>query len=144
MTDNEIIKALECCRNDECSQCPLQDGVCSEKDVIKDALDLINRQKAEIERLNKRVDGQKKAMFEQQSYTAELQAENKKLSHKCDDCAGCTQWKCDCSNIKSKAIKEFVKKFENEIKDVQFTLGQTWELQCALKNVVKEMVGEGG
>ena len=56
MNDNEIIKALKCCGNDECSKCPLQDGVCSEKDIMKQALDLINRQKAEAERLNKKVE----------------------------------------------------------------------------------------
>ena len=38
--------------------------------------------------------------------------------------------------------KEFAKKFEKKIKDVQFTLGQTWEIQCALTQVLKEMVGE--
>ena len=58
MTDNEIIKALECCSDDEprfCSVCPyyLQDkdnDYCRE-DMNKDALSLINRQKAEIETL---------------------------------------------------------------------------------------------
>lgn len=42
-------------------------------------LDLVNQQKAEIER----------------------------LSHKCEDCAGCAQWKCDCSIIESEAVKKF-------------------------------------
>ncbi len=55
MTDNEIVKALECCGNDECSKCPLQDGVCSEKDVMKNAIDLINRLQAENEMLKKEV-----------------------------------------------------------------------------------------
>ncbi len=56
MTDNEIIKALECCLADKmmCEQCPIQDECISHPlDAIsaKYALDLINRQKAEIERL---------------------------------------------------------------------------------------------
>lgn len=58
MTDNEIIRALECCSDEElpfCSVCPyyLQDkdnDYCRE-DMNKDALSLINRQKAEIETL---------------------------------------------------------------------------------------------
>lgn len=57
MKDNEIIKALECCnRNGSCSKCPY-DRIRfeSERDcaseMTADALDLINRQKAEIERL---------------------------------------------------------------------------------------------
>lgn len=41
------------------------------------------------------------------------------------------------------AIKAFVKKFEKKIKDVEFTLGQTWEIQNALKDTLKEMVGDG-
>ena len=50
MTDNEIIKALEHCMDCDCIGCPNNirdncDGVESE------VLDLINRQKAEIERL---------------------------------------------------------------------------------------------
>ena len=56
MTDNEIIKALECCANNpnECvcyeNKCPLFGQKCI--DVLsKNALDLINRQKAEIEAL---------------------------------------------------------------------------------------------
>ena len=55
MTDNEIIKALECCiyHHGKCTSCPLYaevTTVCKEK---KDnyVLDLINRQKAENESL---------------------------------------------------------------------------------------------
>ena len=54
MTDNEIIKALECCVKTEfisdCAKCEMFAFDC--KDIlIENALDLINRQKAEIERL---------------------------------------------------------------------------------------------
>lgn len=60
MTDEQIIKALECCATDEtddCFQCPYDNivykpgnGGCVNR-CRKDALDLINRQKVEIERL---------------------------------------------------------------------------------------------
>jgi hypothetical protein len=54
MTDNEIIKALEChngCRGSICEECPLfSTNECS-AELSGYALDLINRQKAEIERL---------------------------------------------------------------------------------------------
>lgn len=55
MTDNEIIKALECCTfKGGCLDCPLyvpeQTGSCVKR-VFINALDLINRQKAEIEKL---------------------------------------------------------------------------------------------
>ena len=73
MTDNEIIKALNyCCGNiknndeecneDMCYQVTLpesrDEGIrwCRQW-LMKDALDLINRQNAEIERLKKNIDG---------------------------------------------------------------------------------------
>ena len=54
MTDNEIIKALECCTaNNRCDTCPRLGMNCCMNLLIRNALDLINRQKAEIERLEK-------------------------------------------------------------------------------------------
>lgn len=55
MTDNEIIKALECCNkpvgSNSCVDCPLYEiNNCSETMIIF-SLDLINRQKAKIEAL---------------------------------------------------------------------------------------------
>lgn len=55
MTDSDIIKALECCMSDgECAACPVRTpGIlqgCVER-LIVNALDLIKRQQAEIERL---------------------------------------------------------------------------------------------
>ena len=57
MTDNEIIKALELCSADECwcDDCPYE-NLCTDTDITKFALDLINRQKSEIERLQKLLD----------------------------------------------------------------------------------------
>ena len=58
-TDNEIVKALECCMGCACKECPydgdaeIEAEVCMGELVI-DALKLINRQKEEIERLQKR------------------------------------------------------------------------------------------
>ena len=52
MTDNEIIKALEVCTSElqDCVLCPLLDN-CDPLVLDGQALDLINRQQAEIERL---------------------------------------------------------------------------------------------
>lgn len=54
MADNEIIKALECCSFHgllKCEKCPKKnEGVTCMYALNKDALDLINRQQAEIER----------------------------------------------------------------------------------------------
>ena len=57
MTDNEIIRVLECCTTNgvSCKDCPafvkVDRSNC--KKYFRGALDLINRQKAEIERLKK-------------------------------------------------------------------------------------------
>lgn len=55
MTDNEIIKALECCvRNEyvqECKKCPLKTRPQCEEVLFKGVIDLITLQKEEIERL---------------------------------------------------------------------------------------------
>ena len=96
MTDEQIIKALECCtNNDDCGAgCPCfseKQNMCGEYNgLLKQSLDLINRQKSDIERLSKRIAGQKHSLFEQQSYTAKLQNELR--------------------TIKSEAIKEFADK----------------------------------
>lgn len=51
VSDNEIIKALECCRSTSCYDCLCNDENLCIDALLEYALDLINRQKAEIERL---------------------------------------------------------------------------------------------
>ncbi|MEE0980478.1 MAG: hypothetical protein U0K91_02240 [Acutalibacteraceae bacterium] len=75
MNDNEIIKALECCTNGVCAECPKVNSPVSvlmcQGNLIGEALEFINRQQEEIERFKKietTVDGfweeiQKLAMF---------------------------------------------------------------------------------
>ena len=52
ITDNEIIKALECCHMvNGCERCPLRNDT-EECEILNTyALDLIKRQKSEIEKL---------------------------------------------------------------------------------------------
>ena len=55
LTDDEIVKALECCEDDEnvnCEDCPLVRESCAV--IRKYALDLIHRLQSENERLKKR------------------------------------------------------------------------------------------
>ena len=58
MTDNEIIKALECCctdvREDTCPKCAFYKKHRCSTLMLNGASDLINRQKAEIEKLKNR------------------------------------------------------------------------------------------
>jgi hypothetical protein len=61
LTDNEIVKSLEICTGkrllEDCPECPNYESESRCKVRLSEvALDLINRQKAEIERLNKEVD----------------------------------------------------------------------------------------
>ncbi len=83
MTDNEIIKALECCSTAQnCTPCKYEPteyqkgtfGCCNE--LMKNAIDLIKRQRAEIEELSEVLSG-----------------------------SG-----INCAEIKAKAIKEFAQK----------------------------------
>ena len=69
MTDNEIIKALECCKNlQDCECCPNQP--CDVKkgtmaclcQAISNSIDLINRQKVEIDSLKSELDAAIKAI----------------------------------------------------------------------------------
>ena len=61
MKDNEIIKALKCCGNKElahlCSVCPKfdKDNDYCQEELHEASLDLINRQKVEVERLQKQL-----------------------------------------------------------------------------------------
>lgn len=65
-TDDEVIRALECCAVDpnsgkfsDCKNCPLDDkrtSYCFEFEIQKLALDLINRQRAEIAEYQKHID----------------------------------------------------------------------------------------
>ena len=53
LTDNEIIKALECCThtsdwNMRCSECPFSNSINCRALLARNALSLINRQKAEM------------------------------------------------------------------------------------------------
>ena len=125
MTDKEIIKALECltgesipCR--DCSYSANYTHFDCQRQVAKDALDLINCQKAEIERLK--------------GYPYAIQVEvSKKLE----------------SQIKSKAAKECLAKVKNYIKTHCNPYGKPdFEYDTSIKilnfidNLVKEMVGE--
>lgn len=61
MTDEQTIKALECCKDDDgCTDCPYYDEKDEHEQICvyrlhKDILDLIKRQQAEIEDLTERL-----------------------------------------------------------------------------------------
>ena len=76
MTDNEIVKALECLSSwsfKNCKGCPLEEEYpnCAEY-VTYPAVELINRQKAEIERLKKARDGWRDTAYHEASNAENL------------------------------------------------------------------------
>lgn len=124
-TDEEIIEALECHINaDDCESCGIC-GWCDEIILTKLVLDLINRQKAEIEK---------------------LKSKNEILSHNADNAF--QEGLNECRElfepeIKSEAYKEFAEKLENEI-NCRTTLSREQDKNVIhiMHNLLKEMVGE--
>ena len=117
MTDNEIIKALECCVTNKCDECAIYKECHSEngKGRVEVVIDLINRQKAEIKEL--------KDILEKVPTNAyDLQVEaSEKLENQ----------------IKSEAIKEFAEKLKEN-----YCFTDRWGkiiTKSTVDNLVKEM-----
>lgn len=104
MTDNEIIKALELCSvvPQQCSQCPYYGRKDCVADSAKDAIDLIRRQQETINELPKG-------------------------SKDCKDCAGCTQWLCECANVRAEVCDRVVEQLEEMEKVHQKSLDKYYD-----------------
>lgn len=145
LTDNEIIKALECCAkaktNEDCKKlkCPFFDdaidmcGVLnSEQILIANALDLITRQQAEIENLKVENQSLRSAANSLKMHYEKAQAEVERLkpfedkiaefkSHiRVEDmlvfASSLEEWLEFCDNLKAEAYKECLAKVKNYIK----------------------------
>lgn len=97
MADDEIIKGFEYCCMEKprpnCKECPIE-GACANCDLDYEVLSLINRQKAEIERLNEKIT----AKYESNYYfMGQLRLAREKLL-----------------TTKSEAIKEFVERLKEK------------------------------
>ena len=144
MTDKEIIKALECCIstdniNPKCESCPY-DGddllrPCN-YNLMKDALDLINRLQAQNDRdVKVKVEALYKVndlKIENNRQQAEIERLKAKVNH--------FQYlhnvftATPTNRIKAEAIKEFAERLKAETKGL---LGANF-----VDDLVKEMVGE--
>lgn len=136
MTDKDIINALECCKSDfgkcnDCFYCKSPNSCFPE--LADDALCLIKRQQAEIERLNKEI------QITKDSYTM-------------------LQTKCEI--VKSEAVKEFAERVKESFFNLEYKANTNrktvkleelkeqmeWVLHTVaigtIDNLVKEMVGE--
>jgi hypothetical protein len=114
MTDNEIIKALECCwQEKECigDKCPLFKSIndCAPL-IAMEALDLINRQKAEKEAL---INGQETL----QKYISEQKAEIERVRVEKDNLIK-TYKECQVE-----AVKEFAERLKENRIDIDVSFG---------------------
>lgn len=122
LTDNENIKALECCvSSGDCKGCPSyieKDDDCLGIDWLS-ILDLINHQKAENDKLKE--------------YNDNLLAANTALSN-------------EILEAKAEAVKEFAEKFEKKLVELECSmprshiLNKTMQIYKAIpKMILKEM-----
>ena len=119
MTDNEIIRALECIASDKdvlCKGCSYNKYYLNRchKENAKDAIALINRQKAEIERL---------------------------VEHTKDGIELAKQLPETIKLAKAEVIKEFAERLKQEFPEGVFGSST---VRYMIDNLVKEMVGDVG
>ena len=124
MTDNEIIKALECCEagvqcDAECPAADYVDFICNLQ--RRDIISLINRQKAEIESL-------------QQKY--ELSEAEREANVK-----GFTE---NLETVRAEAIKEFAERLKSTMFNEDFLLCEPCDMANIIDNLVKEMTEDEG
>ena len=144
MTDNEIIKALECCHiNKNCKGCPQK----VKNDCLRiasiEAIGLINRQKAEIERLQKQDEIAEKIIREQGDKVFYLQSENDRLTDRNLELSEQAYNSIiACVSARTEAVKEFAERLK-AITSRQYKLGRfVGEFNVGdFNNLVKEMVG---
>ena len=146
MTDKEIIKALECCADlFDCISCPCKDFCGDLGKLQQNALDLINRQQAEIERLtadNEQYEKINLLIANQRNYRDKeiecLENAVEMLNCELDMAKDCIP------EQRAEAIKEFAERLKKEKHSVCAGHGMS---ECVVSefnidNLVKEMVGE--
>lgn len=172
LTDKEIVKALECCPDAyKCDDCECR-GYCSKdfEDIMKYALDLINRLQGENERLNKLAElGNMRAndyrvmrdralkaekeverlgnAYKQCAWERDIFAEDMKEEIKKD----CSYLMLDIKTIKEQAYKECIEKVEEIICDntypdfdINHKAVNIWKPEAYknINNLLKELVGD--
>ena len=114
LTDNEIVKALECCRHDDydyCEKCPYRKNKPCQESLIQDSFDLINRLQAENEE-------QEKAITNALNRIKEVR-----------------------QTAKAEAYKECIEKVKERLSTC-VTDTQQMVVELRLDNLLKEMIGE--
>ena len=132
MTDNEIKKALECCKNDGiiCIECPYKKANgCMEK-LSADALDLINHLQVKLDEAEDTIQFADKEL-------KKAEAENERLQQTVEDKGGLIL----INKAKAEAYKEFAERLK-----LFLLLNREGEMSVIsfenIDNLLKELVGE--
>lgn len=154
MTDNEIIKALRCCKtpvgSGACNSCPLkdirdnlrkEDAKSCTTIMIENALDLINRLKAEIEKKNVEIDIliRKKETLKDEISELRAEVESLQKANESFSCMGKLY-----SEIKSEARKEFAERLKKKTYPFPCAIGVENAVTIrAINDLLAEMESEG-
>lgn len=132
MSDNDITKALECCGKGDfrnCQECKYLyievEETANCNDVLaRDALDLITRQQAEIERLKCEMG---KLLPKDCAYTVQMEVSNKLETQ-----------------IRAEAVREFAERLKEKSFETIRNYGLTKDVVevSTINNLLKEMVGD--
>ena len=130
LSDSEIKKALECSVKDKCPECPYFHSYPCDKcrEMRKDALDLINRYEAEIEKQKKKVEARNIVLAEKLAEVERLQKAIQVQEIMLE------QQDYKLKRAKAEAYKEFATKTTDKVKKVK----QKYE-----KDILNELVGDG-
>lgn len=131
MTENEIKKALECCtENNSCNGCPFYvDYGFKCKGIDAQLIDLIGRQKEEIEKLKRKIKEQDEIIAN--SNFAEFYIHK----HSIENIEGYT------ADIYKRAIKEFVKAIEERL---ERNWDASWEVFHSVMVSIHELAASRG
>lgn len=146
LEDNEIIKALDCCQKEDCYGCSYFHKEECTNFLTKDAFDLINRQKAEIERLETRYEKLLKAKEqievetsqEVQSLHREIKTQNNALLAYKEEFER-YQSGAYIKLAKAEAVKELLEKIEKQAIPNEDDV--YWVELDDIYNIVEEMAG---
>ena len=134
-TDEQIKKALECCNNGSCRECPFRCGSAAcVTNLLRAVLDLDNRQEAEIAELKSDLTLLKNDYEQCKSVYDEEKAKVAKLNDKL-----ITAYKL-LKTAKFEAIKEFSERLKEQ---KLFIVGGSMVFVSDIDSLAKEMVGEG-
>lgn len=140
-TDEEIVKALECCQSHtitDCRDCPNRaSGDNCVNELMRNALDLIKRQKAEIAVLTTAVDNSTKEFLKLHDEYQDQKEEIERLNIELDAMRGAANsYKMRYEKAKAEAIKDFAERVITLIYSVDDINPVTeWQID----NIVAEM-----